>query len=54
MSAMSNLVFEIDEALADIMYMKVIDANALEIIAKRLGCPVSWVKDRYDAMCSDW
>jgi len=54
MRAIGNVILDIDEALADVMSMKVVDNHVLEMIAERLGVPVMWVKDRYDELCNDW
>jgi chorismate mutase len=53
MSAMGNLILEIDEQLYDVMNKRIDNAVMLDI-AKDVGVPFNWVADRYKELLEDW
>lgn len=53
MSAIGNLILEIDEQLYDAMDKRIDNVVMLDI-AKDVGVPFNWVADRYKELLEDW
>lgn len=54
MSAMSALVFDIDEELIEAMSVGRVDNVVMLGIARRLSVPFEWVDARYKELLEDW